>query len=107
ELLRCGELAETKIHIAADLLLHPEIEEACGRRGLDPTHEREILQSSCAELAAVNLVNAGVHARARPASELFHVGVDDDSKSSVVPGARGHAAAGISKAVAVVREGEL
>jgi hypothetical protein len=39
ELLCCGELAETQIHIATDLLLNPEIEQARGRRGLDTTHE--------------------------------------------------------------------
>src|SRR4051794_39252345 len=60
ELLCCGELAETQIHIAADLLLDPEIEQARGRRGLDAADERKILQTSCAELAAENLLNAGV-----------------------------------------------
>src|SRR5262249_49419255 len=69
--------------------------------------EGKILQTRCAELAAVNLVKAGVQARARPPRELLEVGVDDDPEPAVISQGVGHAAARIAKSVAVIGESEL
>jgi hypothetical protein len=107
KLLRRGELADTHIHLFAEILPDPEIEQPGRGRLFDAAHRHQVIEFVGAELRAVNLLRAGVKGAAGPADELFQIGIDDGAEPAVIPKTALHAAGGVSESVAVISEGEL